>query len=310
MSVALGSATRVATMEHVSPIPGAQDAALEVLERRAELIATRPRTDAELAELTSALERLLAEPATVDRVQLEGPDADEPLARHLAAMEPVNPVADETDLLDRFAEDRRVFVLRHRALGNLPANVVWVALRKGIPNRLGEVIDPEAPTVEPADADTAVFYSIWNVQPGLAGMGGGRELIEGVVARLADELPSLHTYVTLSPVPGLRRWLESAGFESERAPSQLDSLAARYLSSMNADGRMLDPVGRFHLGNGASLHRVCEDADPSELGISRSWGVMANYRYEPENRAANRAALTARKPVLGEQPLRLLGLSP
>jgi malonyl-CoA decarboxylase len=41
-----------------------------------------------------------------------------------------------------------------------------------------------------------------------------------------------------------------------------------------------DPVGRFHIGNGASLERVNLSADLSEKGLLQSYGVMANYLYD------------------------------
>ena len=40
-----------------------------------------------------------------------------------------------------------------------------------------------------------------------------------------------------------------------------------------------DPVGRFHIGNGASLERINLNADLSDKGLSQSYGVMANYLY-------------------------------
>ena len=42
----------------------------------------------------------------------------------------------------------------------------------------------------------------------------------------------------------------------------------------------LDPVARFHLGNGASIHQLNEGADLSEKGISQSRGAMVNYLYD------------------------------
>ena len=41
-----------------------------------------------------------------------------------------------------------------------------------------------------------------------------------------------------------------------------------------------DPVGRFHIGNGASLERVNLDADLSEKGLLQSYWVMANNLYD------------------------------
>jgi len=281
------------------------DATAAILERRAELLSRAPRNDPELVELTDALEALLADPPGLRRVTLDASPDRQAEARRLAAMEPVNPVADEADLLDRFDADRRVFVLVHEALGDLPANIVWVALRKGLPDGLADVLDPTAPSTDPHSADTAVFYSIWNVEPGLAGMGGGRELIELASAAIAAEFPGISTQVTLSPVPGFRRWLSAEGFAEGSPPGDLESLCARYLCAQSG-GRPKDPVARFHMGNGARLLRVLSGADPSERGLSRAWGMMASYRYEPEERAANRAALAVGSPAIGDEVRRLL----
>src|SRR5439155_462340 len=57
-------------------------------------------------------------------------------------------------------------------------------------------------------ADAAIFYSINNCQPGLAGVSFGNFLIKQVTDSLAEEIPSLKYYATLSPVPGFRAWLK------------------------------------------------------------------------------------------------------
>ncbi|HNG25697.1 MAG TPA: malonyl-CoA decarboxylase family protein, partial [Microthrixaceae bacterium] len=98
----------------------------------------------------------------------------------------------------------------------------------------------------------------------------------------------------------------------EAAPDPLDhaavaTAAARYLTAQDETGRPIDPVARFHLGNGARLWRVVPDADPSPRGRSRSFGLLVNYRYEPEDRAANRAELDAGRIALGDQVRELLG---
>jgi malonyl-CoA decarboxylase len=60
---------------------------------------------------------------------------------------------------------------------------------------------------------------------------------------------------------------------------------ARYLTTQQ-NGRVLDPVGNFHLTNGALIERVDWAADTSEAGFERSIGMMANYLYEPDRIAA------------------------
>ena len=41
-----------------------------------------------------------------------------------------------------------------------------------------------------------------------------------------------------------------------------------------------DPVARFHLGNGAILHKINLNADMSVKGIEQSHGIMINYLYD------------------------------
>ena len=69
-------------------------------------------------------------------------------------------------------------------------------------------------------------------------------------------------------------------------PGQLDEaqqatflrLCAYYLLEARRKGEPLDPVARFHLGNGAALERVNWAADTSRRGIEQSAGTMVNLR--------------------------------
>ena len=72
-------------------------------------------------------------------------------------------------------------------------------------------------------------------------------------------------------------------------------LAAHYLLSMK-NGQPLDPVARFHLGNGARIERLNWAADASARGLEQSCCMMVNYLYEPEQLDENRARLSAGKP--------------
>ena len=66
-----------------------------------------------------------------------------------------------------------------------------------------------------------------------------------------------------------------------RAP--LTRLAARYLLSAKAGEKTIyDPVGRFHLGNGARVERLNFPADTTEKGLAQSFGMMVNYLYPPD----------------------------
>jgi malonyl-CoA decarboxylase len=67
-------------------------------------------------------------------------------------------------------------------------------------------------------------------------------------------------------------------------------LAARYLVEEKEQDRPLDPVARFHLGNGARLERLNWMADTSPRGLRQSVGVMVSYLYKLEDIEANREA--------------------
>ena len=70
----------------------------------------------------------------------------------------------------------------------------------------------------------------------------------------------------------------------------LPSLAARYLLHEKSEGRPLDPVARFHLGNGARLERINWLADTSKRGLSRAAGLMVNYAYRLDEIEENHEA--------------------
>ena len=46
------------------------------------------------------------------------------------------------------------------------------------------------------------------------------------------------------------------------------------------DSEPVDPVARFHLGNGARIERLNWAGDPSTKGLKQSYGLMVNYLYD------------------------------
>ena len=58
-------------------------------------------------------------------------------------------------------------------------------------------------------------------------------------------------------------------------------MSARYLLvAKRDDGLPVDPVARFHLGNGAKVHALHAGADSSDNGMTQSGGAMVNYLYD------------------------------
>jgi len=210
-------------------------------------------------------------------------DSPASVLEKIIAYEAVHEIRTWDDLRRRLhPTDRRCFAFFHPAMPDEPLIFVEVALTTGVPGSIQNVLSDNREVIGENDVDTAVFYSISNCQEGLAGISFGNSLIKQVARDLAHELPSVKTFVTLSPIPGLVRWLEKVGLaDAVHDQDMLKKLAARYLlEAKTPDGKPLDPVARFHLGNGALVHAVHPGADLSENGLAQSGGAMVNYLYD------------------------------
>ncbi|MBT7559820.1 MAG: malonyl-CoA decarboxylase [Rhodobacterales bacterium] len=198
--------------------------------------------------------------------------------------EAVHEIKSWKDLQGRLEpENRRCFAFFHPSMPNEPLIFVEVALTHGIPNSIQDLLNNEQTVDENIAFDTAVFYSISNCQSGLAGISFGNFLIKQVVEDLTSEFGNLKTFVTLSPIPLFQSWLKNEGAKIKmKENNNLSKLVAFYLlNGKRDDGLPFDPVARFHLGNGAQVHAVHENADISEKGINQSQGMMVNYLYDP-----------------------------
>jgi malonyl-CoA decarboxylase len=203
------------------------------------------------------------------------------LLEKLIAYEAVHRIESWDDLKHRLDLDRRCYAFFHPRMPDEPLIFVEIALAKGLPANVQELLDAQAPIGEIRAADTAVFYSISNAQKGLRGISLGNLLLKRVIADLQKDLPWLKTFATFSPIPGFRRWFAAqAGAIEETAREPMLKLCARYLLREKANGLPLDPVAQFHLHNGASVDRIFWAADASERGLAQSCGMMVSYRYE------------------------------
>lgn len=230
--------------------------------------------------------------------------------------------------------DRRCFAFFHPQLIDDPLIFVEVALTSEIPRSIGEVLADSRQILPAADATTAVFYSISNCQEGLRGISFGNFLIKQVAEDLKRELPGLDIFVTLSPLPGFARWLSTAVDDAElrlspeertelarptgetisldeqdraRRDRLLGQMAAHYLlRARTASGRVIDPVARFHLGNGARLERINVGGNLSARGLRESHGVMVNYRYDLDDIEVNHEAFATRNTVVASNAARRL----
>ena len=203
--------------------------------------------------------------------------------------EAVHEINSWDDLRARLApNDRQCFAFFHPLIPEDPLIFVEVALTNGIPESIESVIKIDRDEIEYNKINTAVFYSISNCQDGLAGISFGNFLIKKVAHKLKQEISEIDKFVTLSPVPGLMRWMEDhAPVTYENCINKInddENLLKKtflYLTESNREDNLPnDPVARFHLGNGAILHKINLHGDQSKKGMAQSHGVMINYLYD------------------------------
>lgn len=246
-------------------------------------------------------------------------DSPASLVEKLIKYEAVHDIKSWGDVKNRLDSDRRCYGFFHPRLPDEPLIFVEVAFMDRIATSISPLLDESAEAVDLSRATTAIFYSISNTQPGLKGVSFGDSLIKRVVETLRADFPKLKTFATLSPIPGFRAWLSknagrmleatpektraqlgrAVGFEPAAAEHVLSALdqahtlpeksvlrqwllacAAQYLGKELIEGRPADPVGRFHLGNGAGVEQINWAADLSPKGIRQSFGLMVNYLYD------------------------------
>ena len=102
-------------------------------------------------------------------------------------------------------------------------------------------------------------------------------------------------------------WRRLANAEiAARLKPQLMTLCAYYLIAAKTDGEPLDPVARFHLGNGARMDRLHWLADTSAQGMQRSAGLMVNYIYRLADVESNHEAFVRDHEVVASHELKKL----
>ena len=234
-------------------------------------------------------------------------DTKAAILEKLLKYEKVHSMKDMNELKIRLGENRRFFAYFHPALDEEPIIFVEIALTKGLAKSIQELTRPNNEKKE--SYDTATFYSISNCQEGLSRVTLGNFLIKRVVYELQEELPDVKNFGTLSPMIGFADWVKSLDNETlgeivkkENFPKVeflkslglkigdrkfidnkdlIVKIALNYLAiQKNKLGFPINDVCRFHLNNGAEIDDVVINANVSDVGFKRSFGVMVNYKYE------------------------------
>ena len=239
--------------------------------------------------------------------------------------ERVHHMKDMNELKRRLGEDRRFFSYFHPALEDEPIIFVQVALTNGLGRSIQEIMKQSSG--DEKKYDTATFYSISNCQEGLSRVTLGNFLIKRVVYEIQEELPHIKNFGTLSPIPGFVDWfsyLEESKIKNilgniknqdvmflkskdlkigdKRIIDNKEAiikLVSHYIvNEKNSDGLPVNDVSRFHLGNGAIVEDIIINANISDIGFKRSFGVMVNYLYELKNIEKNHEEYMNKKKVI------------
>ena len=307
-----------------------------LVELRADMLRWRKQISG-LSVLERELEGLLTAWFDVGMLELRPITWDSPasLLEKLIQYEAVHEIHSWEELKHRVAGHRRCYAFFHPRMSDEPLIFVEVAFAPQMAGNVQLLLDPQVPAEDISKARWAIFYSISNTQPGLRGISFGNFLLKRVIDALLVELPRLKSFATLSPIPGFVDWLSkqdgasmqvmlidkadkqqaqddpeaglkwveklrlaAAGQASDTVQKTGLRLVVHYLKSMKS-GQPLDPVARFHLGNGARIERVNWAADCSAKGMAQSCGIMVNYLYELDQLDDNLAQLAEGKPKLG-----------
>ena len=325
-------APRLKLLRAINMAPGGTRA---IIDMRADLLRLR-RQEPDLEGVDADFTELLEAWFNRGFLRLEQIDWQTPahILEKLIAYESVHAIQGWDDLRRRLQDDRRCFAFFHPALPDEPLIFVEVALIKGLADAINPLLDHRVEPIDPRMTDTAIFYSINNCQYGLRGISFGSFLIKQVVTELEREFPNIKQFATLSPIPGFRDWLASV-----REPEQLSAvglpqeqqtqlialdqddwwqdeelaevlrkpvmhLCAYYLLFAQHDKRPLDPVARFHLGNGAILQRINWLGDTSAKGLRESAGLLVNYVYDLKKIVENHEAFINEGRIVSSKAVR------
>ncbi|MFL2546744.1 MAG: malonyl-CoA decarboxylase domain-containing protein [Candidatus Rariloculaceae bacterium] len=300
----------------------APDGTLRLVRMRGHLLSAM-RERPELRAVDSDLRHLLIAWFNRGFLAMERIDWNSPasILEKIVAYEAAHEITGLEDLRTRLADDRRCYAFFHPAMPGDPLIFVQIALTNGAADAIAPLIASDREFTNARDTDTAVFYSITNCHIGLRGISFGNFLLKQVIEELRHDLENISQFVTLSPILEFNKWISNTPIEdfpealhediytareiiearetidlvdmSEHARGIVLRLCAYFLLHAKRDGEPVDPVARFHLGNGAELQRINWAADLSPVGRDLLIGIMVNYGYRPKDIERNHEAYFA-----------------
>ncbi|CUG86145.1 malonyl-CoA decarboxylase, putative [Bodo saltans] len=158
-------------------------------------------------------------------------------------------------------------ITQFSTLSPMPGFMRWLAaetskLERGLPHRIFGSTDAETTSRHFSELKAAI--------------GGGDMTHEQIMFVVLNMFSDSNEFTHRTPN---HLWYWNDELTSALKAPMMRSAAA-YLVEEKRRGNMLDPVGNFHVGNGAIVHRINWLANCSEKGSSESACIMVNYRYD------------------------------
>ncbi len=266
--MALARATEAPRQElfrRLNMVGGGAAALVKLRGRLLDLLPTRPHlrgVDADLRHLFSSW--FNGGFLRLEQISWETPAAT---LERLIAYEAVHEIHGWDDLRLRLAADRRCFAFFHPLMPGEPLIFVEIALTRHLPAAIAPLIGVERPIAEARDADTAVFFSISDCQPGLRGISFGNFLIKQVVRELSAELPALRTFATLSPLPSLAKAVADHSDAGAFTVERLRALTAAHHDELRRLAHVDDEL--------EALSRLLNAPGPHDPVVARLAGRLA-----------------------------------
>lgn len=258
-----------------------------LIDMRAALL-PRINEDPRLYKLSLDIKELLGAWFDIGMLDLKEITWNSPAAllEKLIEYEAVHEIRSWNDLHGRLDSNRLCFAFFHNKMMSEPLIFVEVALVNKLSTNIHDLLNQEDQKTEPDQATTAIFYSISNTQPGLAGINLGNFLIKTVVQELSSEYSNLKHFATLSPVPGFKKWLApklASGDENLLRRREVEIIQEHY--SCKDAARKLEEVlnNNWYLDDETSdmlkpiLTRLCVHYLFKEKKGSRTLDPVANF---------------------------------
>jgi malonyl-CoA decarboxylase len=190
------------------------------------------------------------------------------------------------------------------SISNTQKGLLGISFGHFLIKRVADDLSHEFPNIQTfATLSPIPGFGTW-----LAGVLGGEsqdELTEGMRAAIKACADRLQTPPLFEEILTVNEWWrdeEAAALLRE----PLERLCARYFHAVRGDGAPLDPVERFHLGNGARIERLNWLGDTSEKGMRQSCGLMVNYLYRLEDIEKNHERYATERRIASAAPIKEL----